>query len=107
MRDFYSKFNWIEIFYEERGRKKVSKNKKVFFKQDFKEWMSILQKRKKEKDKKAKMEFVRLVSGRKHFVEDERREESGRRVLVEKKGWRKSSGSEPVSLGRRDFVKVK
>lgn len=94
LRDFYSKFNWIEIFYEERGRKKVSKNKKVFFKQDFKEWMSILQKRKKEKDKKAKMEFVRLVSGRKHFVEDERREESGRRV-VEKKGWRKSSGSEP------------
>lgn len=45
--------------------------------------------------------------GRKHSVE--RREEWKRRSKGEgkKKGWRKSSGSEPVSLGRRDFVKVK
>lgn len=29
-RDFYSKFNWIEIFYEERGRKKFRKIRKYF-----------------------------------------------------------------------------
>lgn len=52
-----------------------------------------------------------MVSGREHSVEDERREEWKRgeargRGVVEKKR-RKSGGSEPVCLGRRDFVKVK
>lgn len=67
-------------------------------------------KKRKRKEKDKKREMKRVIG--QHSVEDERREEWKRgeargRGVVEKKGWRKSSGSESVCLGRRDFVKVK